>query len=692
MSSNNNSIQTSQTTVKKFSVNYQIAFNNYVNTIKYYTKYKQMIEEIEKIVFAYKEAIKDFQKKITTLNTNLKKVFFNEEMRCFKYDIFPSTNKYIKYLNNIFNLHISSITNVISELDKNVFRPINKKEETSFINLLQQNKNNLQNDQKRMEKSLNEYDNEHKNLMFMFEDTEENLRKFFMNKRKAKKDSKSKNQNQNTMDKFNNTISNILKVEDKFIRLDENFQNNNSHYFLVYDKYLKELENEVLKNSKYVQDNFILFSSILTNNYENIITKLKEFNEKIKKNKQQQKQEKEDEINEKDGKKEEENEQKGSINESGSQKNEEKTLKEEGETPKKEEENSNTKLGILKKEETEKNEEESKNESKKPNSEFINEDFTVYMSKNLNKFETKYEKEKYKVKAIKETVLDDKLTKETKSIMNDLSSEFGFGYLVEENVIVLADEDVYEITKTFYGPFQYVDKTEYDLVIERKKIDIKNLTNKLLYFGLKGKRDFSDLTEITDEEIKILESGMKKKEYRLTFLQRLNNYRAIGTFEFPQKEFEIIGNFFKLIADYLDEEENKDIESTKFLLILSQTFYIIKDENKKNKEYLLVFIRGHKFFTDKKFWKAYIENSINGEIEKAEKMAKKANAKVKKNYDDICFAHILPFSDNMADLGMPKEILLEIIEPMYEKFNLSEDMKNTMKGVFDSKYQETSCE
>jgi len=678
MSANNNSNQAQQMAVKKFIVNYQSAFNNYNNAIKYYTKYKQMIEEIEKIIIAYKEIIKDFQKKVIALNSNLKKIFLNEDMKSFKYDIFPTiNNKYIKYLNNIFNLHISSITNVINDLDKNVFKPSYKKEEANFLNILQQNKNNLQNEQKKMEKSINEYDNEHKNLMYMFQDTEENLRNFFIKKRKARRDSKVKKQN-NNMDKFNNTISNIIKFEEKFRNLDMHFQKNNSNYFNIYNQYLIDIKAEILKNSKYVHENFISISSILTNNYETIIGKLKEFNEKIKKNTHTKHEKKEEMKEEKKGEsKEEEKEEK-------IEKENENEIKKEGISPKKEE-NLKTKNDITQKEETSKNEDE----NKKTDSEFVNEDYSIYVSKNFNKIETTYEKEKYKVKAIKETVLDDKLGKETKSIMNDLSSEFGLGHLVEEEVIVLTDEDVYEITKTLYGPFQYVDKSEYDLVIERKKIDFKNLTNKLLYFGIKEKalKNYPDLTPITDEEVKLLESGLKKKEYRIIFLQRLNNYRALGVLDMPQKEFEIIGNFFKIIADYIDED--KDVDSTRFLIILSQTFYLLKDENnKKDKKYLQVFIKGHKFFSDKKFWKEYIENSIKVEIDKLDKIVKKNNGKIKRTYNDICFAQILPFSDNMADFGMPKEVLLDIIEPLYEQYNLTEDMKETMKGVFETKFQQ----
>jgi len=675
MSDNNNSNQAQQMVVKKFIVNYQSAFKNYNNAIKYYTKYKQMIEEIEKIFIAYKEIIKDFQKKVIALNSNLKKIFLNEDMKSFKYDIFPTTNnKYIKYLNNIFNLHISSITNIINDLDKNenVFKSSYKKEEPNFLNILQQNKNNLQNEQKKMEKSINEYDNEHKNLMYIFQDTEENLRNIFIKKRKERRDSKTKKHN-NNMDKFNSTISNIIKFEEKFRNLDMHFQKNNSNYFNIYNQYLIDIKTEILKNSKYVHENFLSISSILTNNYETIIGKLKEFNEKIKKNTQtklEKKEESKEEGKEEKIEKENENE-----------------IKKEGISPKKEE-NLKTKNEITQKEETPKNEEENKNENNKKNSEFVNEDYNLYISKNFNKIETTYEKEKYKVKAIKETVLDDKLGKETKNIMNDLSFEFGLGHLVEEEIIVLTDEDVYEITKTLYGPFQYVDKSEYDLVIERKKIDFKNLTNKLLYFGLKEKalKNYPDLSPITDEEVKLLESGLKKKEYRITFLQRLNNYRALGILDMPQKEFEIIGNFFKMIADYIDED--KDVDSTRFLIILSQTFYLKDENNKKDKKYLQIFIKGHKFFSDKKFWKEYIENSIKGEIDKLDKMVKKNNGKIKRTYNDICFAQILPFSDNMAEFGMPKEVLLDIIEPLYEQYNLTEDMKETMKGVFETKFQQ----
>ena len=52
---NNDSASNNNIQQKKFNVNYQIAFENYNNAIKYYIKNKQLIDELEKIILGYKE-------------------------------------------------------------------------------------------------------------------------------------------------------------------------------------------------------------------------------------------------------------------------------------------------------------------------------------------------------------------------------------------------------------------------------------------------------------------------------------------------------------------------------------------------------------------------------------------------------------------------------------------------------------
>ena len=61
----------------------------------------------------------------------------------------------------------------------------------------------------------------------------------------------------------------------------------------------------------------------------------------------------------------------------------------------------------------------------------------------------------------------------------------------------------------------------------------------------------------------------------MTFLQRINNFRTLGIFEIPEREYEIIGNIFKLILDCISKEKTEeDYSIIKLLIILSQTFYI----------------------------------------------------------------------------------------------------------------------
>ena len=613
-------------TSKNFIINYQNALNNYSNSVKYLIKYKQIIEDIEKIIIGYKDIIKDSQKKLVQLKNNLIKLFYIDETYTFKNDnnIYPSINQYIQYLNNILSLKISSITNEINDLEnKNIFKS-NKKTDSNFINILQQNKTNLQNNEKKLEKNIIEFDNEYDKLIFIFQEGEENLRNYFVNKRKNNKDKIKENDD---ISKINEVIGKMLNSEEKFNNINLNFKNNNSNYFDSYDNYLDDLEKELSKNYNYLNNNYQSFLLIIFNNSNSYSQKLNDFKEKINNN-----------DNQIQKKKLEIENGKGELN------------------------------------------------NEKENNIYINQDFNLFKNKNFNNFERKYSKDKYKVKAIKQTFLDNKLEKETKSIMNDLSTEFGFDGLIEEAPIVLTEEDVYEITKSFYGTLNFVDKTEYDLTIEKNKIYYKNLTKKLLYFGLKKKKskDIQNLQPINDEEIITLSNSLTTKEYRMSFLQALNNYRTSGIFSMPQKEFDIFSKLFNIIADSIAAEENKDEKSTKFLLILSQTFFLNKENNEKY--YLQKNLKGHKLFSDKNFWEKYIKNIILEEIEKLKSTQKDNKISFKSGkFTAVAFANILPFCDNMIGFGMASDILMEIIKPLYEEYQITNEMKSTIDGIISPK-------
>ena len=117
-----------------FAINYQIAYENYSNAIKYFIKYRQINDEIEKLIIGYKEIIKDFQKKIIQLNDNLIKLSKNNDKILYNNDfnIYPLIKKYVKYLNSVFTSQINSLGDQINDLSNtNIFKSINKKDDNN---------------------------------------------------------------------------------------------------------------------------------------------------------------------------------------------------------------------------------------------------------------------------------------------------------------------------------------------------------------------------------------------------------------------------------------------------------------------------------------------------------------------------------------------------------------------------------
>ena len=78
---------------------------------------------------------------------------------------------------------------------------------------------------------------------------------------------------------------------------------------------------------------------------------------------------------------------------------------------------------------------------------------------------------------------------------------------------------------------------------------------------------------------------MNSKDFRLVFLQRLNNFRALGMLDMPKKEYDITSKCFLKMTERAFEEKDKD--SAKFLIIISQKFYVKEDGKKHYKQILL---------------------------------------------------------------------------------------------------------
>ena len=599
LKTNNNKINISH----DYMENYQNAVNNYIKTIKFYTNKKQIINIIIKIINGYKESFIAFKKNLIQVKSNLIKPFYDEVKKKFKFtdNFYFFDNQLLYTLNQVVSSQINYSTNIINDIEKNLLKENSLNND--FIDNLQQKKNILQNNQKKMEKLYTEYNNEHKKFIKSFHSIENDIQEYY--------ESKRNNENNNIKNKIDIFMEEANNIHSIYLQVHYKFKDNNKSYFNLYEKNMKDLEKEIIKNENLIGNNInFLLLTVINNNisFLNILTNFK------------------------GDKKITELFQKNNYN-------------------------------LI-------------NEEKK-----ASDDYNLFFEQSLSKLEKNYEKEKYKVKAIHTRVISNKMSKEAINIINALSEEFSIEDYHEKPTLILLEEDVFNIVKFFYS-FTFVDKTEYDLIIGEKKIEVINLTNKLLQPGLiKTKfKEYKDLLPINDEEIKLLRDYIgKNREYRDEFLKVINNYRTFGKLELPEREYDLIGNYFIQIIDcILEEKSEKDFKMIKSTILMSQTFFVIKNNEKL---YLIEKIKGHKLFLEIEYFTKYMKFCIE---EMYLNNDKSKVVKFTKNKEEMLFSSIITFFNYMKELEVPINHIKQIIDNISKEYEMSEDLKNNINNVIES--------
>ena len=182
----------------------------------------------------------------------------------------------------------------------------------------------------------------------------------------------------------------------------------------------------------------------------------------------------------------------------------------------------------------------------------------------------------------------------------------------------------------------------------------------------------------------------KKKQNRIVFILKLSQFRTRGIFEIPEREYNILICLFNKIAEMVEIDE--DYDSAINIIILSQTYYILKN-NKK--EYLQNQIMNNELFKTKKFWETFIRYSINKEIalnKKTEEHNGVVTEDEKENeekYSNIVFAQLVPINDNMIEFGLDINIVEEIILPIIEEYKISPELAEVITSVINSKKLES---
>ena len=250
----------------------------------------------------------------------------------------------------------------------------------------------------------------------------------------------------------------------------------------------------------------------------------------------------------------------------------------------------------------------------------------------------------------------------------------------EDGMLTLTEEDVYNIIKRIYDyDFKLLNKSDYNLELEGEKIKVLNYSKKLLSFDIENNKK----EKITDEEENDFYDLLQKRENIRHFLIYLNNYRSTGKYNLPERVYNIITKIFNIIED--DLMKNMEFTLENLCLILSQTFYIIKEGKKL---YLNEGIKEHPIFKQNEFWENQLNQMIEIDIHKIESYANKNEMKFSKEkkqqkINELILTKVMPTSKNMIEFGVSKENILKIIEPIMTKYNVDQSSRAMIISIMD---------
>jgi len=248
---------------------------------------------------------------------------------------------------------------------------------------------------------------------------------------------------------------------------------------------------------------------------------------------------------------------------------------------------------------------------------------------------------------------------------------------------LITSKDIYYIIEQMQNyNFQLIDKTSYNLELERNKISISENFRKLLGYDFSKRTKLGIETFSKEEENKFIDDLFINENYITYFLHLFNLYRTIGNLELIQVQFEICSKIFCKASDFLLEHNNRNIYYP--LIILSQTFY---KKLKGEKYYLQNEIREKEIFTQEKFWIDFIESTINEDLNVFEDQTKKyplteENKNLKKL--EIISNKFISVILCLKEFKLGKDLVNGILNPIMDKYNINENKRKEIFSKFDS--------
>ena len=293
---------------------------------------------------------------------------------------------------------------------------------------------------------------------------------------------------------------------------------------------------------------------------------------------------------------------------------------------------------------------------------------------------------KYKIKVLKNVKIPLESLSNSKKPVEKTDNKLRLAKF-EDKCIFLTEEDIFNIISKFYSyNFFTIDKSQYDLNIEKGKIDSLNLTTKILSY-LNGDKNIQNMLENNYDEIQkkvnhtILNNFENMKEFYLV----LNNHRGKGKNKFSKELFDLVVYIFNKTLYFLMQKP--DTELADLMLILSQTYF--KDEKGK-KMYVCDEIKSHELFKRGDFWEEIIIHKIEEEF-KLQKKLSHDDIRIKDTTfkkDETISTKLIPLGSIMIDFNMEKNKSIEIVERVIKKYHCSEKTREQIIS-FLNKYEAT---
>ena len=234
------------------------------------------------------------------------------------------------------------------------------------------------------------------------------------------------------------------------------------------------------------------------------------------------------------------------------------------------------------------------------------------------------------------------------------------------NINLLKTENNLKILERIIEKYPFIKK-DIDIEQERKKFKVREFLTKLI-----------EKSEIDNKSINTINDYLKEEFYRTYFLKYINKKRAKGNLQIKNNEaFKNFGLMMKEIMEFINIDKN--INNTKLIFIMSQTYFYVNKNNKKI--YLINFIKDNKLLKKTDFWIDYLNQNISLDFDKI----KENNNVIENSFkENVSFSKIMSVIQNMNECEISKDIIKELITYSFQKYNLSKELCEQINLVYDN--------